>query len=334
MDFALLQDRLVLVAIAMVANVLLFGWPTIQQLFGIDGLLNWLKRKMGVIERKFNRPNRSKSTRVTRGFLYVFFWLGVLYATYLAYQNTVAQDAILASYVELALLTLLLPISHIWARTQGVYHAVKRGNHGRASELARHFWRRSGRPQDDHGILREAIEYLAIGYSRMIAAPMFGYLCFGLLGLLLVPMVALMDEHVGYRSKQYDAFGSWTARLHTIIQFVPARITAFFLMVVSVFVPKANPWRVLACVARERGKVKSLNSGWPMAAYAGALDVSIGGPRLIVDAKVSDGWVGPGSAKVQPEAVRRGLYLYALSVGILWMAVLAGFYAIDLFKLA
>lgn len=334
MDYALLQDRLMLVALAMLANVLLLGWPTIQQLIGLDLLLNWLKRKMGVIERKFNRPNRSKSTRVTRGFLYVFFWLGALYALYTGYVIALAENAKIASYIELGLLIVLLPISHIWARTQGVYEAVKRGNHGRASELARHFWRRSGRPPDDHGLLREAIEYLAVGSSRMVVAPLLGYLCFGVFGLLLVPMVALMDEHVGYRSKQYGAFGSWTARLHTLIQFFPARITALFLIIVSAFVPKSNPWRVLVCIARERAKVKSINSGWPMAAYAGALDVSIGGPRLIVDAKVSDGWVGPGSAKVQPEAVRRALYLFALSMGILLLSVLAGFYAIDLFDLA
>lgn len=332
MEAALLQQRLVIVAVAIIANIVLIGWPTMQQLFGLDVLLNWLKRKMGVVERKFNRPNRSRSTRVTRGFLYAFFWLGSLYTLSILYYKTLPNFVYYAPYIDMAILALLLPISHIWARTRGVYGAVIRGNHGRASELARHFWRRTGRPQDDHGILRESIEYLAIGSSRMVMAPLLGYLAFGLFGLLLVHMVALMDEHVGYRSKQYGAFGSWTARIHTLIQFIPARITALFLIIVSAFVPKSNPWRVLSCIASERGKVKSVNSGWPLAAYAGALYVSVGGPRNIVDTRVADGWVGKGSAKVQPEAVRRALYLFALSVLLLWFSLLAGFYAIDLFN--
>lgn len=326
---AMLQERCVMVAIALLANVAFLGWPTILQLVGLDALLNWLKRKMGVIERKFNRPNRSRSTRVTRGFLYAFFWLGLLYAFFIGYETVLPMLGETGLYVEIAILCVLLPVSHIWARTYGVYQAVVKGNHGRASELARHFWRRSGRPQDDHGILRESIEYLAIGSSRMVIAPLLGYLAFGMFGFLLVHMVALMDEHVGYRSQHYGAFGSWTARLHTLIQFVPARLTALFLIIVSVFVPKSNPWKVLSSVASERGKVKSLNTGWPLAAYAGALGVSVGGPRAIMDTKIADGWVGKGTAKTKPEAVRRALYLFALSMLLLIFVLLVGFIALS-----
>ncbi len=327
MDSVLLQDRVITAMLALLANMAFLGWPILLQLLGIDALLNWLKRKMGVIERKFNRPNRNASTRAVRGFLYVFFWLGLLYGLSVLYaMATESFSAKSHFYLEFLLLAWLLPVAHIWVRTYGVYHAVVKGNHGRASELARHFWRRSGMPQDEHGLLREAIEYLAIGSSRMVVAPLLGYLVGGLFGMITVHMIALMDEHVGYRSKQYGAFGVWTARLHTLVQFIPARLTGLLLFLSSFFVPQANPYRALACLARERGNVKSINNGWPLAVYAGALFVSVGGPRPIVDTIVHDRWVGPGSAKVKPAAVRRGLYMFGLSVFLLLLCLLGGYF--------
>jgi adenosylcobinamide-phosphate synthase len=61
----------------------------------------------------------------------------------------------------------------------------------------------------------------------------------------------------------------------------------------------------------------SPNAGWPEAAFAGALCLRLGGPRIYAGVKLDDAWIGTGG---EPSAqdIRRALALYRYACGVHW----------------
>ena len=88
-------------------------------------------------------------------------------------------------------------------------------------------------------------------------------------------------------------------------------------------IPIANgePGAAWRSVRRDADQHRSVNAGWPEAAFAGALGLRLAGPRQYHGALVEDAWMGDGRADATPEDIRRGLALFMRSCGAL--AVLA-----------
>lgn len=125
-------------------------------------------------------------------------------------------------------------------------------------------------------IARGAIESVAENTADGVIAPLF-YLTLGGVPLAMAyKAINTLDSMIGYRNERYRHFGRFAARLDDFANYLPARITALF-MVLSAFLLKLNgsvAWRVMW---RDNKKHPSPNSGWPEAASAGALGVVLGG---------------------------------------------------------
>jgi len=122
-----------------------------------------------------------------------------------------------------------------------------------------------------------------------------------------------MDTMIGYKTTQYQAFGFSAARIDDIVNLIPARLSGLFLTLAALFVPTANPLKAMKVMARDAGKHRSLNAGWPEGAMAGALDLALAGPRRYPGRVVKDPWIGNGTAKATHRDIRRALYLYIVA---------------------
>ena len=81
---------------------------------------------------------------------------------------------------------------------------------------------------------------------------------------------------VGYRNDRYKNLGWFSARMDDVANFIPARITAILMVVVS-FILRLdwrNSWKIIRRDARNH---PSPNAGYPEAAVAGALGLQLGG---------------------------------------------------------
>jgi len=79
---------------------------------------------------------------------------------------------------------------------------------------------------------------------------------------------------VGYKNVENKNIGWFSAKLDTITNYMPARITAY-LMVAASFLLKENPresWRILQ---RDKNKTSSVNAGLTISAMAGALNTQL-----------------------------------------------------------
>jgi len=126
---------------------------------------------------------------------------------------------------------------------------------------------------DQTAIVRGAIESASENMSDGVIAPIFWFLIAGLPGLLIYKVINTADSMIGYKTRKYAAFGYAAARLDDLVNWVPARLTAM-LIALAHFRPDIG-----ALVRRDAGLHRSPNAGWPEAAMAVCLNISLAGPR-------------------------------------------------------
>ena len=78
---------------------------------------------------------------------------------------------------------------------------------------------------------------------------------------------------IGYKTERYRQFGCWAAHIDDIANYVPSRLTALMMLLVS------GKIRLLPFVTWFGRQNSSPNSGYPEAALAGILDCRFGGPH-------------------------------------------------------
>lgn len=138
--------------------------------------------------------------------------------------------------------------------------------------------------QLDAGFIREsAIETLAENLSDSVVAPLFWFAVLGLPGVAAYRFANTADAMWGYpgwrgqgmQRRYWQWAGKWAARADDVLNWLPARLTALLLSVVSLKVRHSALWR-------DASVTPSPNGGWPMGAMAQALHVRLGKPGVYV----------------------------------------------------
>jgi len=119
-----------------------------------------------------------------------------------------------------------------------------------------------------------ALETLAENLSDGVIAPLFWYAILGVPGMLTYKMINTLDSMIGYKNERYLLFGRFAAKLDDVANYIPARLTAFLMVLVS------GRFSLLGFVRRFGRQHASPNSGYPEAALAGILHCRFGGPNF------------------------------------------------------
>lgn len=129
---------------------------------------------------------------------------------------------------------------------------------------------------DEIGVTKACVETIAENTSDGVCAPLF-YMGIGTSILAcLYKAINTMDSMIGYKNDRYIKFGTAAARLDDIVNFIPARLTALFMILAAKLCKfdAANAWKIFR---RDRFKHASPNSAQTEAVMAGALDVQLAG---------------------------------------------------------
>jgi adenosylcobinamide-phosphate synthase len=118
------------------------------------------------------------------------------------------------------------------------------------------------------------IESLAENTSDSIIAPLFFFACAGLPGALVYRFINTCDAILGYRDPEREWLGKIPARIDDLVNLIPSRISAA-LLIASGTLLGCSPVRGLAVWWQDRGATASPNSGHPMSAAAGVLNVEL-----------------------------------------------------------
>lgn len=173
-------------------------------------------------------------------------------------------------------------VDHVGAVADALDESVEKGR-----EAVSHIVGRDVSALDEAGVARAGIESAAENMSDGVVAPVFWFVIAGLPGLLLYKAVNTADSMVGYRTERLEAFGWASAKLDDLLNWVPARLTAFLILV------SQNRFEDWSTVRRDGPLHRSPNAGWPEAAMAIVLDTPLSGPRSY-EGQVEDyPWVYP-----------------------------------------
>jgi adenosylcobinamide-phosphate synthase len=129
---------------------------------------------------------------------------------------------------------------------------------------------------DAEGMARAAVESVAENTSDAVVAPLVWGALAGVPGLLGYRAVNTLDAMVGYRNQRYRRFGWASARLDDVVNLLPARLAAALTVAGAPVV--GGSWRgAWQAWHSDAAAHPSPNAGRVEAAFAGALEVRLGG---------------------------------------------------------
>lgn len=189
---------------------------------------------------------------------------------------------------------------------------------------------RDTRDLTEEGVIKAAVETVAENTSDGVTAPLFYMILAGPLGGIAYKAVNTMDSMVGYKNETYQYFGTCAARLDDAANFIPARLSALFMIGAAFLVgyDGKNAWRIFK---RDRKKHKSPNAAHTEAVMAGALDVRLAGDAWYFGKLFKKPFIGDDIRTVERQDIARAcrleyatallqlLVLGALKAAVIWI---------------
>ncbi len=219
----------------------------------------------GIEQRLYGRAYIAPFARRMRGALAVSLLLVPL---------TVAA-AVLASLPDLgivfsvAALYFALALRSLHDHARPVAAALRVGNEEEARRRVSLMVSRDSAALD---ITTAATESVLENGNDGVLGALFWFAVAGAPGAVLYRLANTLDAMWGYRNERYLHFGWAAARLDDVLNFIPARLTAL------TYAALGRARLALSCWRRQAPAWDSPNAGPVMAAGAGALGVSLGGP--------------------------------------------------------
>lgn len=179
---------------------------------------------------------------------------------------------------------------------------------------------------DETGVVKAAVETVAENTSDGVIAPML-YTALGgpVLGFVY-KAVNTMDSMVGYKNDKYLYFGRAAAKLDDVVNFIPARISAYLMIAAAYIGGKAfDEKQAYRIYKRDRRNHASPNSAQTESVCAGALGIQLAGDASYFGKVVKKPYIGDAHRAVEREdivRVNRLMYVTAVISEVLCLVIL------------
>ncbi len=217
----------------------------------------------------------------------------------------------------------LLAQRSLFVHVARVADALDEGGVTAGREAVAHIVGRDTAELDAAGVARAAIESLAENFSDGVVAPTFWMVLAGLPGAALYKAINTADSMIGHRSERYRDFGRTAAQLDDLVNLPASRLSALLITAAAYFGKGTSASAAWTATRRDAKHHASPNAGYPEAALAGALGLSLGGPRSYEGAPTEGALMGDGRREATAADIRAALELYARADGLLIAIVFA-----------
>ncbi len=164
---------------------------------------------------------------------------------------------------------------------------------------------------DEPRVVSAALESLAESMVDGFTSPLLYYALLGPLGALAQRIANTLDGALGYKTPEYGEVGWFSAKMDTLINYIPARQTVLMIIVLAPIVG-GSVTETLQTWRRWSKATESVNAGHPMSAMAGALKVKLEKPGYYV--------LNPNAREPRPDDIRKGIKL-ALTLAALHIII-------------
>ena len=234
---------------------------------------------------------------------------------WLLWQLPWFMAALLAGLLLKPLLAWRLLVQEVLAVEAALAHSLEAGR----QQLAR-IVSRDVQQLDATQVRESALESLAENLNDSVIAPLCWFCLLGLPGAALYRYADTADSMWGYRGiyrgQRWEWAGKWAARADDVLAWLPARITAWALLL-------AAGWHSAKQLPAQARQTPSPNSGWPMAALALALDLRLTKPGVYVLHEQGRAPTAPDTGRALALVGRALLLLFGLAFASTVLLVLA-----------
>ncbi|HUK84515.1 MAG TPA: cobalamin biosynthesis protein [Candidatus Acidoferrum sp.] len=267
-DFSLYVDSVLIFVVAFLIDVILGEYPDrIHPTVGIGKLIAYLKPKTKNVNPKIEKVNGvllaiTVILIVSIPVFILLFWLRTSFGS------------IPYIIVGAILFKATFAVKGMGHYTKPIASALKKNDLAEARKWLPFIVRRDPNTLSEKQIVSAAVESIAESTVDGITAPFFFFAIFGVPGAFAYRVVNTLDSMVGYKDVENKNIGWFSAKLDTITNYIPARLTAY-LIIAAAFLQRENcheSWRILQ---RDKRKTVSVNAGWTISAMAGALDTQL-----------------------------------------------------------
>jgi len=238
----------------------------------------------------------------------VILWLVVVIPVYFVTWGVIEGcyliHSILGIIFAIVISSLTLATRSLYEESKMVIDALESGYIEEARENLSMIVGRDTDNLDNEDIFRAVIETVSENLSDGIVAPMF-YLALGGPPLAMAyKAVNTLDSMVGYQNERYGDIGFFSAKMDDIFNWIPARLTAIIIVIVSFILrfDGRNAWKIMR---RDGRNHSSPNSGMPEAATAGALNIQLGGKIQYFGEVTNKPTIGNKNKQTDREAVKK-----------------------------
>lgn len=198
----------------------------------------------------------------------------------------------------------LLAVKSLRTESMNVYRELKKRDLTGARKAVSRIVGRDTERLDMEGVTKAAVETVAENTSDGVIAPFF-YLAIGgpILGWVY-KAVNTMDSMIAYKNDKYLYFGRAAAKLDDIMNFIPARLSAVF-MIAAAYLFGMDGKQAGRIFLRDRFNHASPNSAQTESVCAGALGVQLAGDAWYFGKRYEKKTIGDRNRAVEPEDIRR-----------------------------
>lgn len=262
--------------------------------------------------------------------------------------QTITVSLFLGIYSLLSLYSIILAVFIVYSSLsiqdlvkhgKAVMTALEEDNQSQARNAVQMMIGRDANYLDKHGIARAAVESIAENFVDGFLAPLFWFALGALIGeksglaplltgcvfILVYKTTNTLDSMVGYKNERYREFGTASARLDDLMNYIPARL-GIPIIAFSALICRLDGRQALLVGWKDRLKHSSPNAGHSEAAIAGALGIQLNGPGIYPHGNVDKPWLGRGTRKVTAKHLKQSSYLVLTAAFVstaLCLAVLA-----------
>jgi adenosylcobinamide-phosphate synthase len=276
----------------------------------------WMGKLIDWLDAKLNRDDANAEARRRAGAIAVFVLLAVVGIIAFVVEQVLLLLPFGFFAAALAASTMLSQRS-LFVHVAEVADALEERGLEAGREAIKKIVGRDTAELDEAGVSRAAIESLAENFSDGVVAPSFFMVLLGLPGAALYKAINTADSMIGHRTERHADFGRNAAQLDAIANLPASRLSALLIAVAASFTKGASAGAAWRATWRDGPKHVSPNAGYPEAAMAGALGLSLAGPRTYHGKETEGAWMGDGRREANVADIRAALNLYARADGLL-----------------
>ncbi|MBQ0140996.1 MAG: cobalamin biosynthesis protein CobD [Kurthia sp.] len=172
---------------------------------------------------------------------------------------------------------------------------------------------------DEHEITRGVVETVSENTSDGVTAPLFYAFLFGATGLWFYKAINTLDSMVGYKNERFQQFGTCSAKLDDIVNFIPSRLTGMLILIGTKnsyprpFSERFKGW------LQDAKKHPSPNSGYLEAATAYQMGIQLGGLNYYEGVASHRAEMGISHMKLQASHIKEATKQMTQATNYFWL---------------